>query len=311
MGAARIIKGAVRLFPGLGLLGVVACGGPSGHGTMGPPPPPPVPRIVFDMATPGAGGHRDLYGVALDGTGLTRLTADTTDHHWPAAQGHIVYFASTRVSASVVARVSVSGGSQSSATDIVDGADEPTVSSNGRLLAYVSTAGGLPRVWIALADGSLAHRWTPADAGWDGAVERHPVWSPTDDRLAYVSTRSNNASVYVGALNGATGSTTLLTGSATGASVEPSWSPDGGRIVFASNRDGPSDLYVVAVNTGVVSRLTHVAMAGQPVWLATGQIVFTQWTGGIAGLRWLDPQDPAVLHTIPTVADAQHAAALP
>jgi Tol biopolymer transport system component len=114
----------------------------------------------------------------------------------------------------------------------------------------------------------------------------------------------------VGATNGATGSATLLTSSASGASIDPAWSPDGTQLVFTSNRDGPTDLYIVTVATNAVSRLTSIHNVGQPAWLSDGRIVFTRWVAGVAGLAWLDPTVPSTIHTIPTVGDAQHAASI-
>ena len=269
------------------------------------------PRLVFDMATDTESGRRDLYAVALDGTGRTRITQDSADHHSPSATASVVFFGSIRLGGSVVATVPASGGSMTPVAATIDRADEPALSPDGRTLAYTSMMAGLPRVWTAHLDGSDAQRLPAADGGWDGAAETHPTWSPTGDRIAYASTRSGNAAIWVAPLTGATGSATLLTGSASGASVEPAWSPDGSQIVFTSDRDGPTDLYLVAVASGAVTRLTSRGNVGQPVWLRDGRIVFTQWTAGVAGLVWFEPGLLAAVHAINATSGAQHAAELP
>jgi dipeptidyl aminopeptidase/acylaminoacyl peptidase len=211
---------------------------------------------------------------------------------------------------------SIEMGSGNSTPAVFGPGDAPMLSPDGTTMAYLSVSsgtsvGGISLVWTAHVDGSGAQRFAPAQAGWSGASEAHPVWSPTGDRIAYVSTRAGNASIYVGSVAGPTGSATLVTNSPTGASAEPAWSPDGTQIVFTSDRDGPSDLYIVTVATGKVVRLTTLGSLGQATWLPGGDIVFTRWTAGVAGLVWLDPANPSVLHTLSTGGDAQHAVAYP
>ncbi len=273
-----------------------------------PPTPPPVApdRVAFDMQM-ASGGPRNIWVVALDGTGLAQLTSDSADHHGPTLHDSLLAFGSVRPGGAIIASMQVGAASGSPA--VFGPGDAPALSPDGTMYAYLSAAAGTPLVWIAHLDGTQAQRFPPAAAGWSGATEAHPVWSPTGDRIAYVSTRAGNASIYVGAVAGAPGSAALLTSSPTGASVEPAWSADGTQVVFTSNRDGPTDLYVVTVATGAVTRLTSVGNVGQPAWLPDGHIVFTQWTAGVAGLMWLDPSAPTALHSLTTSGDAQHAAA--
>jgi Tol biopolymer transport system component len=256
-----------------------------------------------------SGGPRNIYLMAIDGTGLTQLTSDSADHHAPTIHDSLLAFGSVRPGGAVIA--SIQWGSSSGAPLVFGLGDAPALSPDGTMLAYLSGGSGTPLVWTARIDGTQAQRFAPANAGWSGAAEAHPVWSPTGDRIAYVSTRAGNASIYVGAVSGATGSAALLTHSPTGASVEPAWSPDGTQIVFTSNRDGPTDLYAVSVATGAVTRLTNLGSVGQATWLHDGRVVFTQWTAGLAGLAWLDPASPTAIHSLATRGDAQHAAAFP
>ncbi len=265
--------------------------------------------VAFDMTAPDRGGLRDIYTEALDGTGLVRLTSDTADHHAPSASLRTVFFGSTRPAGNLVASVAPVGGPISLLSGALGAADAPAVSPDGSMLAYISIA-PLARVWTAAADGSKPQRFLAADAGWVGAIEGHPSWSPTGDRIAYVSTRSGNPAIFVGVVSGAAGSARLLTNSVSGVSIDPAWSPDGTKLVFTSNRDGPTDLYVVTVATSAVTRLTTVGSLGQPTWLPDGRIVFTRWAAGVAGLAWLDPTAPATIHSIPTLGDAQRAAAI-
>jgi hypothetical protein len=302
-GTGAVMVGLVVVGSGIAL----ACGSSSSPTAVTPPPPAKV-TIVFDMVAPGSQGRRDIFLESLDGTGLVQLTSDSADHHAPSASKTIVYFGSTRQVGNVVADVPLNGGPTTDLLTALGTADEPSVSPDGTMLAFLTTTTPLPRVWTSRIDGSGAGRLSAAQGGWDGAVEDHPKWSPTGDRVAYVSTRAGNPAIYVAAVGGAAGSATLLTISQSGASVEPSWSPDGTQMVFTSNRDGPADLYVATVATGAVTRLTNLGHVGQATWLADGRIVFTRWVAGTAGLAWLDPSSPTQIHSLVTPGDAQRAA---
>jgi Tol biopolymer transport system component len=304
--AKRHLARSLVTLVGSGL--TLACATGSAPATGVAPPPKPA-AVVFDMQAPDRGGLRDIYTEGLDGTGLVRLTSDSADHHAPSAGTSAVFFGSTRPAGNVVAFVAPAGGPTSDLSAALGSADAPAVSPDGTTLAYISMA-PLPRVWTAGVSGANAQRFAAANAGWESAIEGHPAWSPTGDRIAYVSTRSGNPAIFVGAVSGPAGSATLLTNSASGVSVDPAWSPDGSQLVFTSNRDGPTDLYVVTVATNAVARLTAIGNVGEPTWLSDGRIVFTQWVAGVAGLAWLDPSAPATIHSIPTLGDAQHAASI-
>jgi dipeptidyl aminopeptidase/acylaminoacyl peptidase len=268
-------------------------------------------QIVFDMQGAGA-GLRDIYRIGVNGKGLVQLTADSAEHHEPTMRHGLVAFGSARSTGIVIATVRAGAGASGGTSPVLFGpGDAPALSPDGKMVAYLSLNAQVPRVWTAHVDGTGAQRLAAADAGWDGAIEQHPAWSPVGDRIAYVSTRNGNASIFVARVGGAPGSAALLASAPSGASVEPAWSPDGARVVFTSNRDGPTDLYVVTVAGRVVSRLTHLGNVGQPAWLPGGAIVFTQWTGGTAGLAWLNPTRPSTVHTIVTGGDTQHAAPSP
>ncbi|MCP5266538.1 MAG: Tol-Pal system protein TolB [Burkholderiaceae bacterium] len=69
-----------------------------------------------------------------------------------------------------------------------------------------------------------------------------PSWSPTGDRLAYVSFESRKPVVYVHAL--ATGKRTAVA-NFKGSNSAPAWSPDGKFLAVALTRDGLSQIYLI------------------------------------------------------------------
>jgi Tol biopolymer transport system component len=81
-----------------------------------------------------------------------------------------------------------------------------------------------------------------------------PDLSPDQQRLAFVSTRSGNAEVWVSDRRGATPRQLSQFGRA--ALRAPRWSPDGASIVISAAVNGQPDLYLLDVASGATTRLT-------------------------------------------------------
>jgi TolB protein len=70
-----------------------------------------------------------------------------------------------------------------------------------------------------------------------------PVWSPTGDRIAFVSAEPGNDEIYTISVDGS--SPQRLTFDLQW-DKHPTWSPDGNQILFYSNRDaGRSQLWIM------------------------------------------------------------------
>ncbi|GAB4523294.1 MAG: hypothetical protein Fur0018_05940 [Anaerolineales bacterium] len=142
-------------------------------------------------------------------------------------------------------------------------------------LAFVSTKGGEPQIWLVNMDGSNPHQLTFA-AG--GACE--PEWSPDGLRLAFVSPCPGYQESYVGSslfvINAdGTGLSSLLEKSS--GDYDPAWSPDGTKIAFTSLRgSGKPWLYVLNLQTDEITPLaTEGTKNMQPEWSPDGKkIVF-------------------------------------
>ena len=100
------------------------------------------------------------------------------------------------------------------------------------------------------------------------------TWSPTGDRLAFVSDRATGGATFTMDADG---------GSVQGVGVpythDPSWSPDGTAIIASSNWFTPDlpvswDLFVVDLGSGTYERITQTAEDEiQPSWSPDGSAI--------------------------------------
>lgn len=113
----------------------------------------------------------------------------------------------------------------------------PTWSPDGSRLAFCSTRGGSPQIYVGDAGGGGARRVTFA-----GSYNTSPAWSPRGDRIAYTGRVGGRFQVFVVPASG--GEPRQLTTSG-GDNTDPAWSPDGRYILFSSTREGAPRLYLM------------------------------------------------------------------
>ena len=155
---------------------------------------------------------------------------------------------------------------------------EPSLSPDGQTIAFAS--GG--DIWTAPAAGGVARLLVT-----DPATESRPLWSPDGTRLAFVSTRSGVANLYVMTL--ATGAVARLTWSDVNEALD-GWSRDGAWIYFTSSvnevqRQG--DIFRVRATGGVPLEVSNERYLnefqaapspdGQSIALMARGISNTQW----------------------------------
>ena len=196
---------------------------------------------------------------------------------------------------------------------------DPSLSPDGRFVAYRSEPNDYPELWVMNADGSGQHRltrdggfpdWSPdgsmiayapgggpsgrsgiAVMNADGSGQRrlphtdygeYPSWSPDGKRIAFNSNLSGEPLMYIVDVNGSR----VVDLSKVGEGGQVAWSPDGRSILFASSRDHPDnnrDIYVMRPDGSGVKRLTNVG-AATPAWSPDGRhIVFA--AGGLFVMR--------------------------
>jgi len=134
----------------------------------------------------------------------------------------------------------------------------PSVSPDGKKVAFVSDHGGSPQVYIMNINGSDVRRVT-----FTGNYNTSPVWSPRGDRIAYSGRIYGKNQIFIVSPDGAD----PLQLTERGNNEEPSFSPDGRFITFTSDRDGRKGVYVMRANGEAQKRITAKDMrAFGPRW---------------------------------------------
>lgn len=214
--------------------------------------------------------NEEIYSMAPDGTGWTRLTRDFDTDTQPAwsPDGQWVAFmrGSPGESDLYVAR---SDGSETRQVTHFPGSEEfPTWSPDGAELAFIKNAAG------ARGFGSPGELWTIAIDGTNAKLVLEgpvasPMWSPDGTRIA-LETSTFPEAARVGYLDFRTGEVIEL-----GTGALPRWSPGGDRIAYVAEGPNNYDVFVMDANGGNVRNLTSGdGFSTFPVWIDDGTILF-------------------------------------
>ncbi len=235
-------------------------------------------------------GVADVYLTPIAGGEPKRLTFDNLKVHglaW-APDGRNIVYSSNRGGSFGLWRVSASGGEPERVATDGRSAEQPAISSSGKLLVYEQWV-DQTNIWkITMAPGkepALAPVTT--STRWD----EYPQYSPDGARIAFISDRSGSAEIWVCRSDGT--EATRLTSFNGPYTRAPRWSPDGRWIAFDTSAEGNFDIYLVGPVGGTPRRLTTDAseerLAG---WSRDGRwIYFASDRGGSWQIWKMDPAD--------------------
>ena len=240
---------------------------------------PPAGRIVFVSNRDNSRGN--LYVMSTTGDSVSRLTSTTAyePSYTTSENGQIVFTSSPEQRVSIY-RWPLTGNAVLNLTGFDTDNWEPSISRDGRKIAFVSSRDNLDwEVYTMNSDGSAVTRLTSDDP----ARNTMPAWSPNGDRIVFVTIEGCGRPICPSALRvmDADGSNMQRLFFADGKIVtHPAWSPDGRQIAFASNRDGGMDIFVMNADGSSVVNLTNSSQDEDfPAWSLDGNwLAFTRFT---------------------------------
>ena len=151
-------------------------------------------------------------------------------------------------------------------------------------IAFVSTRwGGNKELYICDFDGYAQRRITDARS-----VVLSPDWSPTGDRIAYMSGKNDNPDIYIYDIYKNRESIAIRHAQQ---SITPAWSPDGRYICYSKEINGNSELFLFDVRTEEETRLTYTpyALENSPTFSPNGrEIAFTSDRSGTPQIYIMD-----------------------
>jgi Tol biopolymer transport system component/predicted Ser/Thr protein kinase len=205
-------------------------------------------------------GRRDIWVQPAAGGDARRLTSGDYEFcctlAWTPSGGEIVFSTDGHEGLGLpgrMLRASLEGGSPEPVAGVGEGVG--AVSLRGDRMVYVQFGQRFEED-IVRAAGPRAGARRPqretliASSARDGQA----TYSPSGDRIAFVSLRSGFMSIWV---SDADGEDPVQLTSFEAHTGSPRWSPDGRRIVFDSQESGSFDIYVIDAKGGKPRRLTH------------------------------------------------------
>jgi len=238
-------------------------------------------RIAFSYSPTGVVGpaYPAIHVINADGSGRSQLTDGLAWDYFPtwSPDGTRIAFASERDGNREIYVMDADGAAQTRLTNHPLDDDRPSWSPDGRQILFISDRDVdpsrsaaepwlyVPEISVMNSDGSELQNLTMND-DWDS----YPVWSPSGDRIAFVSGRDGNAEIYV--INADGSGTTRVTDYPC-LDAAPTWSPDGRTLAFVRAyleppyADSTTDVFLALVDGTGETRLTDTpGEDSRPAW---------------------------------------------
>ena len=155
---------------------------------------------------------------------------------------------------------------------------DPSLSSDGRTMVFVSVVSGREQLFSMNLDGS-----DPVQLTHDEADHEDPAWSPDGRIIAFVLLKGDVERIHLMKADGTQVRPLTPPGVRT---IHPNWSPDGSSVAYCTDDDlkpphkNPAQIYSVQVATGRITQLISGGVNTYPVWSPDGrEIAFRRMLG--------------------------------
>ena len=189
--------------------------------------------------------------------------------------GTHIYFVSDRTGHKEIWKMDYDGQNQKQLTFLKSISIEPAVSPDGSKLAFVTFAGGTPKIMLISTESGKQIRFYNQVA----SLNATPSFSPDGTKLFYSSSASGTPQIYSANLDG---SDFRRVAASRAIQVEPKVNPKGGTIAYVA---GPGNQQLFQMNTegADVQRLSNgEGEASNPSWNPDGVHLLYAWTRGYA-----------------------------
>src|SRR5215831_5946267 len=230
---------------------------------------------------------RNVWTVAVDGSGLKRVTQGNKDeyHASLSPDGKKLLFVSELNGSRDIWIADADGQNPVPLTDDPGTEDQPAWSPDGSKIAYAAfpKERGSFDLWLVNSDGSGRRRLTTTSAN-----EIFPTWHPNGDEIAYVTDANGNLDLFAVSIRD--GNTTPLVVSPD-QEARPQFSPDGTKLAFcrwpAHGRSADATLWVAnADGTAPIELTAAPAPATHPAWSPDGRMLAFQHRGAVGWEIW-------------------------
>ena len=169
---------------------------------------------------------------------------------------------------------------------------DPSLSPDGRRLAFGSGRSGHVAIWVAAADGSEARQLTHNTQRWPGS----PAWSPDGRWIAFDSSEVGDE-VHIWTIDAEGGTPNQIT-SGPGSQTVPRWSHDGQWIYFSNHHDGMRNIWRVRATGGQLEQVTRTGSGFVGYEFGDGRSLLYQPANGDSALLLKDLTGTAAPKTL-------------
>jgi Tol biopolymer transport system component len=229
-----------------------------------------------------SGGSSDLFLIEFDSAfrpaaqprRLTFTRAKTGNPIWLAGGTHLIFTSGQWGGVSYLWEIATTGrpGEPQRLTSLGDDVDQAAYAPAANRLVCRRRYEDV-NIWRLDLAGEGVAAGAPVRLLASTRIDYNPQISPEGKRIAFHSTRSGQAEIWVADADGS--NALQLTSMGAPVTGSPRWSPDGAFIAFDSNAAGNYDVYVVEASGGSPRRLTDdPADDGVPSWSRDGRWIY-------------------------------------